>query len=247
MQSKIYIYGKHAVAEALQYAPQVVRKIHLSRKMDDHRLRDLISKSGIPVEPIDERRATSQVERGAAHQGVIALVSLAGLTVPFERFMDTFVPTPDTLLVLMSEVQDPHNVGAIIRSAAAFGATAVLMPAHKQSPVTGVVIKASAGMALRVPLVYLDNMQQAIATLKKKGVTVYGLAAEGAPLQYEPFASPSLLVLGNEAQGIAPAARALCDQVLAVPMHARAESLNVAAAAAVGLYAWSQAHPKALS
>ncbi len=102
---------------------------------------------------MDERKASSQAEGGAPHQGIIALISLGSLSVPFEKFMDTFTATPDTALLFLSEVQDPQNVGAAIRSAAAFGATAVLMPRHKQAPITGAVIKASVGMAFRIPLV----------------------------------------------------------------------------------------------
>lgn len=243
-QKKIYIYGKHAVSEALEHTPHVVRSIFLAPHMDDKQLRSLIRSSGVPVEPLDERRATSQVEGNAAHQGIIALVSLSQLTIPFEKFMDTFAATPHTSIILMSEIQDPHNVGAIIRSAAAFGASAVLMPTHNQSPVTGAVIKASAGMAFRLPLVEIENMQAAIATLKKAGMRVYGLAAQSKmTIDKEPFTHPSLFIVGNEAEGIAPAARALCDTMLSIPIHSRAESLNVAASAAVALYAWSTRHP----
>lgn len=244
MQSKVYIYGKHAVAGALTSAPRIVRKVLVSPKMDDKKLRDLIYHSGVETGVLDERQATSQVEGGAAHQGVIALVALAQLVVPFEKFLDSFSPTPDTCLVLVSEVKDPQNLGAIIRSAAAFGAQAVLMPTHKQSPVTGAAIKASAGTAFSIPLVEMTNMQQALAQLKKKGVVVYGLEAGAKkPLQDEPFSAPTLLVLGNEAAGIAPAAKALCDHTLSIPLSAGVESLNVAASGAVALYAWRQRHP----
>lgn len=247
-QSKIYIYGKHAVGEALRFAPQILRKIHVSAHMEDRALRELIKRSGVPTEPLDERKATSQAEGGAPHQGVIALVSLGAITTPFEKFNDTFTPTPDTALLFLNEVQDPHNVGAAIRCAAAFGAVAVLLPTHNQSPITGAVIKASAGMALRIPLVMVDNTQQAIAALKKKGVRVYGLAGEAAQsVDAQEFAEPALFVLGNESQGIAPAARALCDQMLSIPINPRAESLNVAASGAVALFAWSRKHPTALT
>ena len=183
------------------------------------------------------------VEGNAPHQGVVALISLDAMTVPADTFLKTFAPTPDTLFVLLSEVQDPHNVGAIIRSAVAFGAACVLMPTHKQSPVTGSVIKASAGTAFQIPLVSMDNMQQTIAQLKKTGFSVYGLAADGkCALPQERFEGPTLLVLGNEAHGVAPAARALCDRTLSVPIGKNVESLNVAASAAIALYAWSLKH-----
>ncbi len=246
-QNKIYIYGKHAVEEALRHAPQVLRKIHISPRMEDRKLRELINGSGIPVEPLDERKASSQAEGGAPHQGIIALISLGSLSVPFEKFMDTFAATPDTALLFLSEVQDPQNVGAAIRSAAAFGATAVLMPRHKQAPITGAVIKASVGMAFRIPLVEVENMQQAIAQLKKKGVRVYGLSATvSRAVQEEEFKEPALFVLGNEGSGIGPAAKSVCDQLLSIPMSPRAESLNVATSGAIALYAWSLKHPHAL-
>ena len=230
------------------HAPQVLRKIHLSARMEDKKLRELINRSGITVEPLDERKASSQVEGGTPHQGIIALISLPSLMVPFEKFLGSFASTPDTVLLFLSEVQDPHNVGAVIRSAAAFGASAVLIPTHKQSPVTGAVVKASVGMAFRIPLVEVENAQQAIAILKKKGVRVYGLAGS-APrsINGEEFKEPTLFVLGNEADGIAPSAKAMCDDLLSIPINPRAESLNVATSGAIALYAWSLKHGGALN
>ena len=247
MQKKIYIYGKHAVGEALRYKPHIVRTLYLAHKEGDEGLRRLAERAGVKVERLDPRKATSQVERNAPHQGAIALVSLSGLVVPFEQFFDKFSPDADTALVLLSDVQDPHNVGAVVRSAAALGAAAVLLPARAQSPLTGAAVKASAGAALRLPLVSVGNLQQALAHLKKKGVRIYGLrGGSGVSAGEEPFDAPALFVLGNEARGIEPAAAALCDTMLSVPIHPRAESLNVAAAAAAVLFAWSTRHPGAL-
>ena len=243
---KIYIYGKHAVREALMHAPGLVKEIHISPQMDDDKIRELIRKLKIPTSGIDVRKVSSQVERGAPHQGVIALISLTALAIPFEKFIEGFTPAPDSLLVVISEVQDPHNVGAIIRSAAAFGAAAVLMPTHKQAPITGTAIKVSAGMAFRVPLVTMENMQQALGLLKKKGVHIYGLEAGSEnSISDEQFGGPTVLVLGNEAEGLTPAARALCEKMLSIPIDARAESLNVAASAAVALYSYREkiTHP----
>ncbi len=245
--NKIYIYGKHAVGEALRYTPHILRKIHLASTMEDRDLKALIKRSGIPTEKLDPARASSQVERNAPHQGIIALVSLGGLIMPFEKFFDTFKPTPDTCLVFVSEVQDPHNLGAIIRSAVAFGASAILMPTHNTAPVSGVVVKSSAGMAFRIPLVTVENTQQAIAQIKKTGVRVYGLAGDGKnSIVDEKFDAPSMFILGNEGQGIAQSARVVCDKILSIPLDSRAESLNVAASSAVALFAWSSQHPKAL-
>jgi 23S rRNA (guanosine2251-2'-O)-methyltransferase len=246
-QNKIFIYGKHAVSEALLHAPQAVRKVHLAQNMDDKKLRELNKKAGVPTEPLDERKATSQAEGGSPHQGVIALISLSGLVTPFEKFIETFEPTPETCLVFLSEVQDPHNVGAIIRSAAAFGASAVLLSEQNQAGVTGAVIKTSAGAAFSMPLIVVPGTQQALSKLKKMGVTIVGLAGEASrSVHEESFAEPTMFVFGNEAHGIAPSAKALCDYMLSVPISSKTESLNVAAAAAVALFAWSTKHGRAL-
>jgi 23S rRNA (guanosine2251-2'-O)-methyltransferase len=234
--AKLYIYGKHSVAEALRHAPRSVRALYL-QEPGDKALYELARDAGIKVTPLDPRRAASMAE-GGAHQGAVALIGGPELLLDAERFVESFKPAPGSVLVFLSEVQDPHNVGAIIRSAAAFGAAAVLLPAHKQSPVTASVIRSSAGMAFQVPLVGVANPQKAIAALKKKGVRVLGLAADGSVrLEREPFEGPTMLVLGNEAEGVAPYARALCDAMLSIDIEPEAESLNVAASAAVALYA----------
>jgi 23S rRNA (guanosine2251-2'-O)-methyltransferase len=235
--AKLYIYGKHSVAEALRHAPRAVRSLYLAEP-GDKALYELAKNAGIAVTPLDLRRATSMTDGSEAHQGAVALIGATELLLDGERFAESFKPLPGSVLVFLSEVQDPHNVGAIIRSAAAFGAAAVLLPMHKQSPITAAVIRASAGMAFQVPLVGVANPQQTIAALKKKGVRVLGLAADGAVrLEQEPFAEPTMLVLGNEAEGVAPYARALCDAMLSIDIEPKAESLNVAASAAVALYA----------
>jgi 23S rRNA (guanosine2251-2'-O)-methyltransferase len=216
--------------------------------MDDREFKQLIKQSGLPVEKLDPQKATSQAEGRAPHQGVIALVSLTGLVLPYEKFIEQCEPDPDTCLVFASEIQDPHNLGAIIRSAAAFGASAVLMPTHNQAPITGAVVKASAGMAFHLPLVSVENTQQAISQLKKKGFRVYGLAGEGkTSVAQETFDAPTIFILGNEGQGIPQFARVVCDKLLAIDIHEGTESLNVAASSAVALYAWSTQHPNALT
>lgn len=237
---KLYIYGKHAVAEALRHAPRAVRVVYLAAP-GDKALRALAQSVGVSVERLDERKVSSMVEGRVAHQGVVAQIVLSEMLVPGERFATECTPTPQTLMVFLSEVQDPHNVGAIIRSAAALGAEAVIFPTHKQSPITAAVIRASAGMAFQIPLVATDNPQQLLAQLKKKGMRVYGLAADGKrSLAEERFEAPTVLVVGNEAEGVAPYARALCDHMLAIDIEPHAESLNVAASAAIACYAWRQ-------
>lgn len=236
---KIYIYGKHAVKEALLQVPQIISAIYLAPTMKDEEIRDLIRRAKLDVQKLDPAKVTSMVEGNASHQGIVALVSLGALTIPFEKFLDTYKPER-TSLVFLDGIVDPHNVGTIVRAAAAFGASAVLLGQQKQSPITGAVIKASAGAAFSIPLVMVTNTQQALAELKRRGVAVYGLAGEATEsVADEEFAGPTLFVLGNEADGVSASARALCTKLLRIPISGRVESLNVASAATAALYAWA--------
>lgn len=245
-QDKIYIYGKHAVAEALTHMPQAVHKVHVAPEMDDPKLRTLIHKSGVLALQFTGKAPGEAAD--VSHQGIFAQISTAGLLTPYEKFIANLEVSPSTSLVLLGELQDPHNVGAVIRSAAAFGAKAVLIPEHNQAPVTGTVVKVSAGMAFRIPLVSIGNVNHTVRDLKEKGFWVYGLAGEGAqPLPGEKFDAPALFILGNEAKGIREKTRDLCDILLSIPIDEKCESLNAAASAATVLYAWSTQHPDALS
>jgi 23S rRNA (guanosine2251-2'-O)-methyltransferase len=235
---KLYIYGKHAVREALIHAPQIISTLYLSPQMKDRDILDLSRHAGVRTEKIDQTKVSSQVEGGAPHQGAIALVSLGALTISLEKFLDTYKPE-GTCLVYLDGIQDPHNVGAIVRAAAAFGATAVLLPQQKQSPITGAVVKASAGAAFSIPLVTVTNTQATLSELKRRGVAVYGLAGEATEsIADEDFNGPTLFVLGNEADGVSASARPLCTKLLRIPISSAVESLNVASAATAALYAW---------
>ena len=245
-REKIYIYGKHAVAEALQHAPKAVQKVFLAPQVDDQKLRSLIAKTGVPTGSLKEG-AFQEVSRDASHQGVIGHVALEHLVRPYTEFIDSLEATPRTSLVLLDELQDPHNVGAIIRSAAAFGLSGVLIPEHNQAPITGAVVKVSAGMAFRIPLVAIGNVNMTVRDLKDRGFWIYGLAGEGTmPLPQEKFERATVFVVGNEGAGVRLKTKELCDVLISIPNHPRCESLNAAAAAATTFYAWSVRHPDAL-
>ncbi len=243
---KIYVYGKHALTEALRNSPKSIDKVFLASKSDKELL-NLIQKAGIPVADISSSGATGGLDKGANHQGIIGRVSLAHLVLPYAEFIKDLPVGPDTCLVVLGELQDPQNVGAIIRTAAGFGIAGVLIPEHNQAPVTGSVVKVSAGMAFRIPLVSIGNVNTTIRDLKDRGFWSYGMAGEATQsLTTEKFDAPTVLILGNESSGIREHSRALCDTLISIPMHPQCESLNVAASAAVALYAWSMRHPKAL-
>lgn len=245
--NKLFIYGKHAVREAIMHAPHAVTRIYVEKGFTDPELMKFVKQSGIEQAPLNVGAKKADIKGGNAQSGVVAQLSIQNLVVPFEKFLDELVIKPGQSLVFLSGVQDPHNVGAIIRSAAAFGASGVLLQTQHAAGISAAVIKVSAGMAFRVPIVEVQNPTQAMAMLKKRGVTIYAMAGKGThSVETAAFAEPSLFVFGNEGQGIEPAIRALCQETLTIPMHPRCESLNVAASAAVALFAWSAKNPGAL-
>jgi 23S rRNA (guanosine2251-2'-O)-methyltransferase len=246
---KIYIYGKHALMEALTHAPHAVKKAFLSGEAgEDKALRELLNKSNIPSAGLKGGDAPKMVGEDSAHQGVIAIVDPLAILEDFNDFLGKITPGPGTALVLLDELTDPQNVGAIIRSAAAFGASGVLIPGHNQAGITGAVVKASAGMVFSVPIVAIGNVNQTILKLKEEGFKAYALAMKGArDLSKERFDEPAVFVVGNEGRGVHQKTMEHSDIILKIPMSERAESLNASVSAAVVLYAWSAAHPEALS
>lgn len=243
-REKVHIYGKHAVAEAIEHAPHIVKKVFIAATFDDGKVRALIAKKKIPTGPL---KGHDLVANDAVHQGLVAIIDIEALLIPFETFIDTINVGKNPAIALLGELQDPHNVGAIIRSAAAMGISAILIPEHRQAPITGAVVKASVGMAFRIPLVTVGNVNQSIRLLKEKGFWVYGLSGEGTTtLGKESFTKPSVFVIGNEGKGIREKTEELCDVLLKIPMHPRSESLNAAASAGIVFYEWSKQHPEAL-
>ncbi|MDO8408160.1 MAG: 23S rRNA (guanosine(2251)-2'-O)-methyltransferase RlmB [bacterium] len=248
-REKIYIYGKHALNEALSHAPHSLRKVYLSPENSSPELLAELGRNKIAAAELSRDRAGELLGKEASHQGIIALVDPSALLISFEDFLRALPSSGlvGTAVAVLAEVQDPHNVGAIIRSAAAFGLSAVLIPEHRQAPITGAVVKASAGMAFRIPLVSIGNVNHALEVLKKKGFWTYGLSMRGTTaLAEEAFDAPAAFVVGNEGHGVREKTLLACDIELTIPMNARSESLNAAAAAAVVFYGWSAKHPGAL-
>lgn len=242
-----YIYGKHAVSEALLQRPEIVRQVFLQDSFDDKKILDLVEKRKITVKSLNPNNPPRGVSAKATHQGIVAGINPEKLLVSYKDFIQNLTVTSDTALLILGEVQDPHNVGAVIRSAAAFGLAGVLIPPHNQAPVTGTVIKVSAGMAFRIPLVSISNVNSVARDLQTRGFWVYGLEGQGdVSTTTEKFARPSAFILGNEGSGLRLKTKELCDALISIPIHPRCESLNAAAATAVVLSAWSAQHLEAL-
>lgn len=236
----VCIYGKHPVEEALRHRPDVVQKLFVD-KAQYPELDALAKKHGIFRTPFEMKGLQKHLGKDAAHQNIAAFIDVDALVVPFETFMEQMEVDDKTALALLGELHDPHNVGAIIRSAAAFGLAGVLIPERRQAPITGAVIKASAGMALRIPLVEIGNINRTIERLKGAGFWIYGLAGNAEKqLDAETFDAPSVIVIGNEGHGIREKTEKHCDVLLSIPIEEDIESLNAAVSAAIAFYEWNK-------
>lgn len=235
-----YIYGRHVLEEALARAPDAVRHVYIVKGSRHESLSALLTEKKIPFERCAEGHLPGDIREHAVHQGIVALVAAGKLTKPYKPWIESLVVTPDTSLVVLGELTDPQNVGSIIRSAAAFGAAAVLLPEHRQAQITGTVVKVSAGMAFTVPLISIGNVNTVLRDLKERGFWIYGLAMEGTnPIDREVFDAPAVFVVGGEGEGLRAKTEETCDIALSIPMDPRCESLNAATSLAVTLYAWS--------
>lgn len=234
---KIYIYGKHAVEEALRGRRDTVEEIFFINR--DDRIYDIAKKYSIKITSLDKSSLPRWVDEGAVHQGVIALMSEKKLLKSYKEFVADLNIDRKTAIVILGELQDPQNVGAIIRSAAGFGVSAVFVPEHNQAQVTSSVVKVSAGMAFKIPLVRIGNVNHTVRDLKDRGFWIYGLDMDTHnPLPKEKFDAPAVFIMGNEGKGIREKTAEICDIMLSIPIDEKCESLNVASSASVVMYEW---------
>jgi 23S rRNA (guanosine2251-2'-O)-methyltransferase len=227
------IYGIHAVAEALK-ARRVSRLIH--ERGAGPRVDALVARAHelrIPIDTVD-RRALDRTTHGGVHQGVAAeLQPVAAYTI------DELVRGAEgpPLLVVLDGIEDPHNVGAIIRAADGAGAHGIIRQARHAAPLEGAAAKASAGAVSHARVATVVNIARALEELKALGVWTVGLDG-GAPERYDEvdYTAPTALVFGAEGTGLRRLVRETCDRVVAIPMAGLVESLNVSVAAGVVLF-----------
>jgi 23S rRNA (guanosine2251-2'-O)-methyltransferase len=227
------IYGIHAVSESLK-ARRVSRLIH--ERGAGPRVDALVARAQelrIPVETLD-RRALERLTRGGVHQGVAAEVQpLAAYT------LEELVAESDgpALIVVLDGIEDPQNMGAVLRSVDAAGATGVVRQARHSAPLDGATVKASAGAVNHVRIATVVNISRALEELKELGVWSVGFDAAGAE-SYDAvdFTVPTALVFGAEGTGLRRLVRETCDRVVSVPMAGAVSSLNVSVTAGIGLF-----------
>jgi 23S rRNA (guanosine2251-2'-O)-methyltransferase len=232
----ITVYGRKPVLEALDDIDLTVDKVIIAEGLRGEPVREILSAArdrGIPVQRASAHRVKVLAGNGRHDQGVLADV-VAPRMAPVEAFLDDLVG-PASVLVL-DRVTNPANVGMILRSATAAGLDGVLLPRRGVPAIDPLVVKASAGVAFRAPVLRASTAEEGCAALRDAGFGVYGLAAGGPSLLEAELPGRVALVLGNETDGLSPAVRDELDGTLAIPMLGGVESLNVASAAAVAAF-----------
>ena len=232
------IEGRNAVTEALR-AGTAIDKLYAARGETDHTLGRIIAqakKAGAVVVECD-RRKLDAMSATHSHQGVIA-VAAARAYASVEDILQAAADRGEPpLVVVCDEISDPHNLGAIIRTAECAGAHGVIIPKRRSAGLTAVVAKTSAGAVSYLPVARVPNIPALLKNLKKRGLWVFGAAAEGAvPLYEADLRVPAAVVIGSEGDGMGRLVRESCDLLVSIPMRGRISSLNASAAAAVLLY-----------
>ena len=237
----VWLFGLHAVRDALANPRREKLRLVVTKNALD-KLEAAVAASGMAPEVVEPRSFDVPIDEGSVHQG--AAVEVRPLQ--WGRFEDVCAAGEGLpLVVLLDRVTDPHNVGAILRSAEVFGARAVIAPKHHSAPETGALAKTASGALERQPYLRVTNLAEAMDALKDMGFTLIGLDGEAGLTLTEAVAGvggrPIGLVLGAEGPGLRERTRETCDVLARIPFAGTFGSLNVSNAAAVSLYAAAEA------
>ncbi|MBF0420214.1 MAG: 23S rRNA (guanosine(2251)-2'-O)-methyltransferase RlmB [Magnetococcales bacterium] len=199
----------------------------------------LAKERGIRPRLVD-RQALDRLTGTATHQGLALRVGYR-VQPSFEQLLARIKPNAQDLLIVLDGVEDPRNLGAILRTAEAFGALGVVLPKDRAAPLSGAAVKASAGAAERVDVIRVTNLARAMKTLQEKGVQLVGLDAEAErPLDGQSFRGTIALIMGNEGKGLRRLTKENCDLLVAIPMQGKTGSLNVAVACGIACHTCRQ-------
>lgn len=232
------IYGRNPVLEALRAGSGVSAVLVAQGVKEVGPLAEILRlahRAGVPVQTV-ERSALDRRTHSGIHQGVVAVLkefAYASLDEVYAR-----AGSEPLFVLVVDSVQDPQNLGALLRSAEAAGVHGVILPLHRAADISAVVEKASAGAARLVPVVQVTNLVQTLKELKDRGAWVVGVENDPAAQPYDEadLAGPLALVVGSEGQGLGRLVRATCDFLIRLPMRGRISSLNVAIAGSIVLY-----------
>jgi 23S rRNA (guanosine2251-2'-O)-methyltransferase len=232
--------GIHPVREALR-ARRPLDKVVIAKGASGPRIQEIIDlcrSQSVPVR-FEPRELLDRASKGVPHQGAIAFGAVHG----FVELND--VVERGGLLVILDGVEDPHNLGAIIRTAHAAGAAAIVVPERRSAPLTETVERAAAGALEYLPVARITNVTQSLERLKERGFWIYGLDERGSKLYDEiDYISPTAIVLGSEGKGLHQAVQKHCDVLVRIPMAGAVSSLNVSVAAGIVLFEWRRRQAK---
>ena len=238
-QSPNRVHGLHAVQAVLARDDAAVNAVWVEQGRRDQRMQAILehcARRGLTVQRVD-RRELDRLSDGAAHQGVVIdCPPLApGDEGTLDRLLDDLVETP--FLLVLDQVQDPHNLGACLRTADAVGVQAVIVPRDRAASLTPVVHKVASGATRSVPLIQVTNLSRTLEHLKQRGIWLVGAAGEAdTGLHAMDFTGPLAVVMGAEGSGLRRLTRERCDHLVHIPMVGAVESLNVSVAAGVMLF-----------
>ena len=234
------IAGRNSVIEALR-SGRPINKIMLSKGELSGSVREITAKAkelGLVVQRVENAKL-EQLANGVKHQGVVALVSPVSYAELEDILQKSRMPGENPFLLLLENITDPHNVGAILRTADAAGVHGVLIPKRRSCPLTQAVAKTSAGAVEYVPVARIGNVAETIKRLKKEGFWIFGADA-GAGLDNvycrADFKRPLVIVIGSEGEGLSRLTKENCDFLLSIPMAGKVSSLNASVACSLLLY-----------
>lgn len=233
------IFGFHAIQAALELPVTRVTEVWLADERDDSRAATLVEiarQHNLAIHKV-ERDVLEEMANGTRHQGAVARCKpIKELTeTDLSQLLDNLSVPP--FILILDGVQDPHNLGACLRTAEAAGAHAVIAPKDRASGLSPTAMKVSSGSAERLPFFQVTNLARVLRDLKEKGIWLVGTSGESEQTLFDvDLKGPLALILGSEGRGIRRLTRKHCDQVVYIPMHGSAESLNVSVAAGVCLF-----------
>jgi 23S rRNA (guanosine2251-2'-O)-methyltransferase len=232
------IYGINTLRAALEEEPERIHKFYVIEGSRNRRLEGLVNlarTAGVPL-VFQPREALDRLAGADSHQGAVATVTAAHFT-GFDELIERALKPDNSILVALDHVQDPHNLGAVIRSAEATGASGVIVPRHRSALPGSAADKAAAGAIWRIPLARVSNLAATLETLKKSGFWVVGTAAEEGESPWKiDLKGKIVIVIGGEEKGIRPAVRSKCDHIASIPLQGGTSSLNASVAAGMMLY-----------
>lgn len=230
------IEGKNPVKELIN-SDQTIEKIMICDGTKDAELRELFKlarEKMIKVEFVDRKALDKKSETGH-HQGIIAIQTEFKYN-ELEDILSETQGKSETLILILDEILDPHNLGSIIRVAECAGVTAVVIPNRRSATINETVVRASAGATSYVKVVKVSNLNAAIEKIKEAGVWVYALDMDGEDMHQANLTGKIALVVGGEGTGVKPLTKKLCDGVISIPMFGKVNSLNASVSAGIGVY-----------